>query len=72
MGELREKKYQEWITRKNREVVLANEFKKLQESDAELASGGGSITSLQKLHQKENHRAFQQYESLERFQGQYE
>jgi hypothetical protein len=54
LAEMREKRYQEWVERKNREVMLANEFKKLQADDEEM----GSSSSLHKTNRRENHRAF--------------
>ena len=52
LAELREKKYKEWVERKNREMVMLNEFKKLQADDDETVSGGSSSAIDQ------NQRAF--------------
>ena len=55
LAQLREAKYQKWVERKNREVTMANEFKKLQASDEEVISGESSSSNNQ------NHRAFHRY-----------
>lgn len=62
LGELREKKYHEWISRKNRDTMIANEFKKLQADDEDQASGvGGSSASHQTSQELANKRAFQRW-----------
>jgi len=54
---LREKKYKEWVERKNQEAMFANEFKKLQADEEEIASGGSS-SSIHNSNRRSDHRAF--------------
>lgn len=57
LDELREKKFKEWIARKDREVLLDKEFKKLQADEEEMKSAG-SFSSIQTANRQSDHRAF--------------
>jgi hypothetical protein len=58
--ELREKKYKEWIERKDQQVMLANEFNKLKADGDEMGCGESS-SSINNGDRVSDHRAFQRY-----------
>lgn len=54
LAELHEKKFQEWLERKNRESMMINEFRKLQAHEEDETVSGGSSSTI-----NQNQRAFQ-------------
>ncbi|CAF1409267.1 unnamed protein product [Adineta steineri] len=60
LNELREKKFKEWVNRKNHEVILANEFKKLMANEDEIANRGSS-SSINNGNKNDDHRAFRRW-----------
>lgn len=55
--ELRERKYKEWLERKDQQAMLADEFKKLKANEEAMASVD-SLSSIN-TNRNTNHRAFQ-------------
>jgi hypothetical protein len=54
--ELRERKYKEWLERKDQQAMLADEFKKLKANEEAMASVD-SLSSIN-TNRNTNHRAF--------------
>jgi oligoendopeptidase F len=58
LSELREKKYKEWLERKEQQIMIANEFKRLKADEEEMLPGE-SKSSVNNYNRTGDHRAFQ-------------
>ncbi|CAF3345726.1 unnamed protein product [Rotaria socialis] len=60
LEDLRKKKFDEWSERKKREVMIVNEFRKLQ-AEEEAVETNGSSSSIHHPNQRPGHRAFKRW-----------